>query len=140
MKRVFEKLRRQTGTLGSSRGLTLVEIMVVITLLAAIMGVIGFNYFGALTSGKKKLARSGIQQVEQLIENQRMLNSSTELPDDLEELTQGPDPLVEDESKIEDPWGNKYIYEKQSSSEYTVYSAGPDGQRGTEDDIKLEDE
>jgi len=139
MKRVLKKLRAHTASLGSSRGLTLVEIMVVITLLAAIMGAIGFNFFGALTRGKKKLARSGIKQVEQRIESQRVINSSTELPDDLEALTQGPNPPFEDESKIEDPWGNKYIYKKQSSHEYTVYSAGPDGQRGTEDDIKPDD-
>jgi len=140
MKQFWSRIRGTAGFWTSSRGLTLVEIMVVITLLAAIMGVIGFNYFGALTSGKKKLARSGIQQVEQLVESQRMLNASTELPDSLEELTQGEDPLVEDESKIEDPWGNRYIYEKTSDANFRVYSAGPDGQRGTEDDIKLDDE
>lgn len=40
-----------------------------------------------------------------------------------------------------DPWGNQYIYQLDSSQTglYTLSSAGPDGQQGTEDDI-LEEE
>jgi len=34
-----------------------------------------------------------------------------------------------------DPWGNKYIYELQGPATYQIYSAGPDGQPGTDDDI-----
>jgi general secretion pathway protein G len=37
-----------------------------------------------------------------------------------------------------DPWGNAYIYEypgKHNASSYDLYSMGPDGKGGTEDDI-----
>lgn len=37
-----------------------------------------------------------------------------------------------------DPWGHAYLYEypgKNSPSGYDLYSAGPDGRAGTEDDI-----
>jgi len=37
-----------------------------------------------------------------------------------------------------DPWGNAYIYEypgKHNPSSYDLYSVGPDGKGGTEDDI-----
>ena len=37
-----------------------------------------------------------------------------------------------------DPWGHKYIYEypgKHNTNSYDLFSAGPDGKAGTEDDI-----
>ena len=37
-----------------------------------------------------------------------------------------------------DPWGRKYIYEfpgKHGTNGYDLFSAGPDGKAGTEDDI-----
>jgi general secretion pathway protein G len=34
-----------------------------------------------------------------------------------------------------DPWQNAYIYELIGPNQYKVYSAGPDGQPGTDDDI-----
>jgi general secretion pathway protein G len=37
-----------------------------------------------------------------------------------------------------DPWGHKYIYEfpgKHDTNSYDLMSAGPDGKRGTDDDI-----
>jgi general secretion pathway protein G len=40
-----------------------------------------------------------------------------------------------------DPWGNQYIYQLDSSQTglYKLSSAGPDGQHGTEDDIREEE-
>jgi hypothetical protein len=34
-----------------------------------------------------------------------------------------------------DGWGNPMIYSRISKDEYLLYSAGPDGARGTKDDI-----
>jgi general secretion pathway protein G len=37
-----------------------------------------------------------------------------------------------------DPWGNKYFYEypgKHNPNGYDLFSAGPDGKAGTEDDV-----
>jgi len=37
-----------------------------------------------------------------------------------------------------DPWGNKYVYElpgKHNPNSYDLISPGPDGKKGTEDDI-----
>ena len=37
-----------------------------------------------------------------------------------------------------DPWGNQYIYrlDREHPGMYVLMSAGPDGQQGTQDDIK----
>lgn len=55
----------------------------------------------------------------------------------------GPQPrsyksLIKSEKSLIDPWGNPYQYRrpgKQNPDTYDVYSLGPDGQDGTEDDI-----
>ncbi|MHB0958685.1 MAG: type II secretion system protein GspG [Pirellulaceae bacterium] len=39
-----------------------------------------------------------------------------------------------------DPWGNPYLYELLSPSEYRVFSAGPDGKPNTADDVVGSDE
>ena len=36
---------------------------------------------------------------------------------------------------VEDPWGNAYRYKRISDHAFRVYSAGPDGQEGTDDDV-----
>lgn len=36
---------------------------------------------------------------------------------------------------ILDPWGREFVYERKNDS-YEIYSAGPDGARGNEDDIR----
>ena len=45
---------------------------------------------------------------------------------------------IESDSIPKDPWGNDYIYEcpgRHNPSFYDVYSAGPDGRVGTDDDV-----
>lgn len=46
--------------------------------------------------------------------------------------------IVTDESVITDPWGHRYILvtpAKRSKDRYDIFSTGPDGQEGTQDDI-----
>jgi general secretion pathway protein G len=123
----------------SERGMTLVEIMIVITIMASIMGVVGYYVFGTLNQANAKTARLGINQLEGMVSNYYMLQSPSQLPENLNELTEGSNPMVKDKSTLQDPWGNQYIYEKKGGQDYEIYSAGPDGQPGTEDDVKLDD-
>jgi general secretion pathway protein G len=47
-------------------------------------------------------------------------------------------PYIESDSIPKDPWGNDYIYEcpgRHNPNFYDVYSAGPDGRVGTDDDV-----
>jgi general secretion pathway protein G len=119
--------------------MTLVEIMIVITIMASIMGVVGYYVFGTLNQAKTKNAKLGIQKLNGIVQSYYLMQSPNQLPDSLDELSQGPNPMVKDSSKLNDPWGNKYIYEKNGNQDYTIYSIGPDGQRGTKDDVYAED-
>ena len=48
-------------------------------------------------------------------------------------------PYIDGRELPKDPWGNPYVYRfpgERNTQGYDLYSAGPDGQPGTEDDIE----
>ncbi len=140
MQRLWQQIRNRSGRSASPRGMTLVEIMIVITIMASIMGVVGYYVFGTLNQAKTKNAKLGIQKLNGIVQSYYLMQSPNKLPDSLDALAEGANPMVKDKSKLNDPWGNKYIYEKNGNQDYMIYSIGPDGQRGTKDDVYAEDD
>lgn len=121
-----------------AKGMTIVELMIVLTIIASIMGVVGFFVFGALDRANISEARIEIGQLSNMCDAYYLSSSPKKLPDSLQDLAEGPAPLTE---KVpQDPWGNDYIYKKEGNRKFTIYSAGPDGSEGTEDDVYAEDE
>lgn len=67
-----------------------------------------------------------------------------ELPSDLKSLHELPDDLADKSLWIaktnkpieKDPWGNAYNYVREGKT-FRVWSSGPDGKSGTNDDIEL---
>jgi general secretion pathway protein G len=49
------------------RYVTLIEMMIVMTLIILIMGVIGYNYRGALDEGKAFKTKSGTEKLETIL-------------------------------------------------------------------------
>lgn len=137
MKTKFSALRKANrlagGRVVTPRGMTLVEIMIVVTIMASVMGVVGFFVFGALDQANVKTAGLEISQMEGMVNSYYLMSSPHRLPDSLQELTTGPSPLTKEINL--DPWGNEYIYKKISNREFEIISAGPDGVEGTEDDV-----
>lgn len=137
MKTKFSALRKVNRSAGgrvvTPRGMTLVEIMIVVTIMASVMGVVGFFVFGALDQANVKTAGLEISQMEGMVNSYYLMSSPHRLPDSLQELTTGPSPLTKEINL--DPWGNEYIYKKISNREFEIISAGPDGVEGTEDDV-----
>lgn len=137
--RVDEKLRRgaMARSLSNAHGMTIVELMIVLTIIASIMGVVGFFVFGALDRASTSEARIEINQLSNLVEAYYLSSSPRSLPDNLEQLAEGPSPLTE--NVPQDPWGNDYVYKKNSNRDFEIYSLGPDGAEGTEDDVFAEE-
>jgi general secretion pathway protein G len=123
---------RAADLLQSQRGMTLVEIMIVVTIMASIMGVVGFFVFGALKEANMKQASIQISNYEQLVETYYLTTDPHVLPDSLEDLATKK--RLAEEIKP-DPWGQPYVYRKTGSREFEILSVGPDGTQGTEDDI-----
>ena len=119
--------------LANARGMTLVEVLIVLTIMASIMGVVGVFVVGAIDRANVKEAQIEIKNLEGLCNSYMLSSTPRALPESLEDLTKGPAPLTKKVPK--DPWGNDYLYNKVSNMEFTISSAGADGKEGTEDDV-----
>lgn len=127
------KQARLADLAAQPRGMTLVEIMIVVTIMASIMGVVGFFVFGALDEANKKEARIEISQLTQMVESYYMMTDPRQMPDQLDDLNKKN--IVKGGEIPTDPWGNNYVYRKNSGRDFEIISMGPDGTEGTEDDI-----
>ena len=125
--------RSQVG----SRGLTLIEILPVITLLGLLMATLAVGFSGAFGEGKRELARTGVAQIKMKLEAYYISQSAWPSPDQgLQVLAEaaptakhylGPD-------QITDPWGNRYqlVIPGPAGHPYEILSYGADGAIGGE--------
>ena len=135
-----QKIRRNiaifkdgAGRLKDARGMTLVEIMIVVTIMASVAGVVGFFVFGALDRANERTAAMEINQLESMVEQYYMTTTPNQLPDSLDQLTEGNAPLTE--SIPQDPWGNDYVYNRSGARDFEIFSPGADGTEGTDEDV-----
>ena len=131
-----KKLRKTSlrRTLAEARGMTIVELMIVLTIIASIMGVVGFYVFGAIDRANVKEAQIEIANLTQMVESYYLTSDPKQFPNELEDLAKGPSKLTE---KVpQDPWGQPYIYKKTGTRDFEIYSVGADGVEGNEDDVR----
>jgi general secretion pathway protein G len=110
------------ATVANQRGLTLVEIMIVLTIMASIMGIAGVAVFGALDRAKIREAQTQAGLYANGVEEYVVFMN--ELPDSLDQLVDPPNgaPRFVDQIK-NDPWGNEYRY-SASGRTFSVCSQG----------------
>ena len=116
---------RKGSALG--RGMTLIEIMVVLVILGLIAGAIGYNVFAQLKEAQIKTARLDISAISNAIDLYHVETGNW--PDNLQQLVPKFVPSVR-----KDPWGNDYTFIRAGEG-YEVYSYGPDKVQGGGDDI-----
>jgi general secretion pathway protein G len=111
-----------------ARGMTLIEIMVVLVILGMIAGAIGWNVLGQLKDANVKNAGLDVKQIANAVEMYQVKHGR--LPDALTDLV--PSELKEIRK---DPWGQLYVYVKSGADNFEVISYGPDKAQGGADDI-----
>ena len=116
------------------RGMSLVEVLIVLTIMASIAGVVGVFAIGALEESQIKKAGIEVGNLSKMAEQYMLMSSPPSLPDSLDDLASGRNPVVKKVPK--DPWGNDYVYRKTGNREFELFSMGPDGSEGTEDDVR----
>jgi general secretion pathway protein G len=114
---------------GRPRGMTLIEIMVVLVILGLIAGAIGYNVFGQLKEAQIKTATLDLKAISNGVDLYHV--ETGQWPDSLQLLVPK---FVREVHK--DPWGNEYSYVR-SGDGYDVYSYGPDKAQGGGDDITV---
>lgn len=124
-----------------NQGMSLIEIMLVFTVIMAMLVGIFQLYKTIQASQKKSAAKSLVAQIKSSIENFK--NDIGRYPSKIEELTSGPTDTQEKrrwsnetgihksniiDGVIKDPYGNEIAYEfDKSKNSFEVYSWGPGG-------------
>ena len=135
----FKRRRRSDAIrcVREARGMTIVELMIVLTIIASIMGLVGFFVFGALDKASVQESRIEIGQLSNFVQTYYLTSSPKRFPNSLGELEEGPSPITEKVPR--DPWGNDYVYKVVSKREFEIYSMVADGIDGTDDDVHAEE-
>jgi general secretion pathway protein G len=124
---------------GGEDGFTLVEMLVVITIIGLIMALVGPRVLNYLSESKVKTAKIQIESLSSALDlyyldNGRYPSSS----EGLTALVQRPGnanawngPYIKTATVPSDPWGRPYIYRSPGEhSPYEIASYGPSGQPG----------
>lgn len=121
----LHRLRRRRA---SQRGMTLIEIMVVLVILGMMAGAIAWNVFGQQKDSQIKMAQTETKTIADAVDMFRLKHSK--MPETLNEL------MPNEVRKLRpDPWGNAYVLVKGSGDEFEIISYGPDKSQGGTDDI-----
>jgi general secretion pathway protein G len=125
---MFAKQLRKAGK-AAARGMTLIEIMVVLVILGLIAGAIGFNVFNQLKEAQVRTARLDLKALSNGVDLYHV--ETGQWPESLQQLVPK---YIKDMHK--DPWGTDYSYVRTGEG-YDVYSYGPDKAQGGSDDINM---
>jgi general secretion pathway protein G len=126
---------------------TLIEVLLVLAILVVLGSIAASSFFGAADKADIDAAKAQVGMFAGSIEMYDF--NVKQLPKSLEDLVKKPSdsalaekwgtkPYLNKSTIPKDPWGNEYKYTadgKHNEGSFDVWSMGPDGQDGSDDDI-----
>jgi len=123
------------------RGFTLIEILLVMTIIAILAAIVIPKMVGRSEQARQTAAHADLSSIKTALDAYEVDNGF--YPKSLQDLIQQPNnarnwhgPYLE--TLPQDPWGNPYVYSypgRHNPNGFDIYSIGPDGKAGTDDDI-----
>lgn len=143
-------LTRRTRAHTRARGFTLIEVMIVIAIILALSGLIGVALFSRQKEAKASLAQTDMNTIKQSMK--LFYLDFDRFPTDEEGLAVlwAKETLSADADQTKwkkyldsempndrwgKPWGYRQLSEHGDETTYDLWSFGPDGQEGTDDDV-----
>lgn len=131
-------------TVNNQRGMTLLEIMIVITILGILAGMVGVMVVGQLHKAKVQAAKIQIKNFESALEHYKLAFSkypnTSEGMEALVNPPEGEKPILAEVPL--DPWRNDYVYISpgvHNTDTFDIESYGADGSDGGDgDNIDIE--
>ena len=124
-------------------GFTLLEVMIVLFILVTLAAMAIVAVRGTQATAQRQAAFAFVKTLENAVE--RYTVDMARPPESLGALVNAPEPkgswsgpYIRDNATKNDPWGNEYQYAApgtRTNREYEIWSFGPDGINGTDDDI-----
>jgi general secretion pathway protein G len=130
----------------SRRGFTLMEMLIVLTIIALLMGMVIFQVSDLSGGAKREKAQADLLAFKEMMASYQLDNNTLPTTEQgIKALWSKPtvEPIpprwraLLDQETL-DPWGHPYQYHnpgKHNPNKYDVYSMGEDGLDGTDDDI-----
>lgn len=129
----------------SRRAFTLIELMVVIVILGLLAALVAPKFLKRGEEAKVTTTQVQMKNIEQALKLYKLHNNFYPTTEQgLKALVEKPEtepvpknwkgPYLDQVPK--DAWGNEFIY-VSDGKHFTLVSPGPDGEEGTEDDLKV---
>ena len=121
------------------RGMTLIEILVVLVLIGVVMGIVGSKFIGQGEEAKRKAAKIEINQIGNTLDLFKLeVGRYPTTSEGLQALITAPSgvanwngPYWKNGTIPKDPWGNEYKYTSPGAKgPYDIVSYGSDGKEG----------
>ena len=127
-------MRNVRNRLVAQRGVTLIEIMIVLAIIAMIAGGVGVALFNKFKKAQISTAKMRVKAAREAV-TQYMIETPS-CPHSIDELVAG---KYLDRGNARDPWGSPLTLKcpgAQETDGADITSPGPDKQDGTADDIQ----
>ncbi len=126
---MFKQLKKM-----NSKGMTLIEILIVLAIIGTVMGVIGSQVMERFQKAKVRETKIRLNNVAQAL--QLHYADCNKMPGALDGLITasddcsnwGPEPYIK-KDQVNDAWGKPFVYEPDGAS-FSLKSLGKDGREG----------
>ncbi len=121
--------KRMRKRRSNAAGFTLVELMVVISIIAILATIVGVNVLGQMDEGNVAAAQAQIKNLKTALIAYKL--KFKRFPDSLDELVSNSKNIqfLDPPEIPDDPWGNPYNYRREGSK-FVISSYGADGAQG----------